>query len=115
MPGPAFSNILAQELWPQTSLHIDQPYLLEGASKLSVEQFYNLLHFSLGPSTLSPEIAESRFKASVMPNILLLPTSLRGFHLILGHIFGWHITSLCRRFQDLDDLPTFDYTLKPCH
>ncbi|KAF9645493.1 hypothetical protein BDM02DRAFT_3120176 [Thelephora ganbajun] len=95
-------------------LYIDQPDMLEDVSRFSLEQFRNLVHFSLG-NTSFRQATESGLRASAMDNIHLLPASLRGFHLGIKHIYTWHITSLCGHFQDLDDFSVHNYTLRPGH
>jgi len=93
-------------------LHIDQPSILEDIAKFSLEQFRNLVHFSLGCMPFHQRTG-SELGASAMDNIRLLPTSLRGLHLGLGHTYVWHITSLCGHFQDLDDLSVRSHSFKP--
>ena len=93
-------------------LHIDHPYMLEDVSKFSLQQFRNLVHFSLGSMPFRQR-PQWEIGALAMDNIRLLPTSLRGLHLGLEHICAWHIASLCGYFQDLDDLSIRSYTLKP--
>jgi hypothetical protein len=95
-------------------LHVDQPRLLEDTSKFSLEQFHNLDLFSLGSCLLSKSI-HTELHPPAMHNILLLPNSLRGFHLVLEHIYSWHISSLCQRFPDLDDLSVRGHTFQHRH
>lgn len=93
-------------------LHIDQPTMLEDIPKFSLEQFRNLVHFSLGSMPFHQRTG-SELGASAMDNIRLLPTSLRGLHLGLERTCAWHITTLFGHFQDLDDLSVRSHSFEP--
>lgn len=83
-------------------LHIHKVHLLEDISKLNLKQFRSLVHFSL-EMTPFHQSRRCKLSDSIMRNILLLPVSLRSLRLVLGRICALDVTSLCGRFQDLDD------------
>jgi hypothetical protein len=84
--------------------------MLEDPSEFSLEQFLNLEHFSLGDM---PWASDLKLEASRIANILLLPTSLRSVHLCLRYIYGRDISTLCDRFQALDDFSLICHVICP--
>jgi hypothetical protein len=84
-------------------LHIHEVHLLEDVSKLNLEQFRNLVHFTLEMTPLN-QCMRLKLSDSILRNILLLPISLHSLRLALGRIHARDLTSLFGRFQDLDDL-----------